>query len=173
MKLVLLGYMGSGKSSVGTLLSEALQFQFTDLDHYIEMAEGMSISQLFQQKGEIYFRRNEATALTKIISEEKKMVVATGGGTPCYGTIMADLLANEDVVTVYLKSSLETLTRHLFAEKSKRPLIAHLETEDLLNDFIRKHLFERSFYYNQASIVLACDGLTPEAIVEKLILKLF
>jgi len=173
MKLVLLGYMGSGKSSVGTLLSEALQFQFTDLDHYIEMAEGMSISQLFQQKGEIYFRRNEATALAKIISEENKMVVATGGGTPCYGTIMADLLPNEDVVTVYLKSSLETLTRRLFAEKSKRPLIAHLETEDLLNDFIRKHLFERSFYYNQASIVLACDGLTPEAIVEKLILKLF
>lgn len=173
MKLVLLGYMGSGKSSIGKLLSEALQFEFIDLDHYIEMAESMTISQLFQEKGEIYFRRNEATALNKIISEENKIVIATGGGTPCYGTVMADLLANEDVVTIYLKNSLETLTERLFAEKSERPLIAHLETQALLNDFIRKHLFERSYYYNQASMVLACDGLTPEAIVEKLILKLF
>lgn len=173
MKLVLLGYMGSGKSSVGKLLAETLQFEFTDLDHYIEMSENRSISNLFQEKGEIYFRRKEATALAKIVSEKNKMVIATGGGTPCYGTIMADLLANEDVVTIYLKNSLETLTERLYAEKSERPLIAHLETEFLLNDFIRKHLFERSFYYNQASIILPCDGLTPQAIVEQLILKLF
>ena len=173
MKLVLLGYMGSGKSSVGKLLSETLQYQFTDLDHYIEMAESMTISQLFQEKGEIYFRRNEATTMAQIISEEKKMVIATGGGTPCYGTIMDDLLANEDVVTIYLKNSLETLTERLFAEKSDRPLIAHLKTEVVLNDFIRKHLFERSYYYNRASIVLACDGLSPEVIVEQLVLKLF
>jgi shikimate kinase len=173
MKLVLLGYMGSGKSTVGKLLAETLQFEFTDLDHYIEMTENRSISNLFQQKGEIYFRRKEAIALAKIISEKNKMVIATGGGTPCYGTIMANLLANEDVVTIYLKNSLETLTERLYAEKSERPLIAHLETEFLLNDFIRKHLFERSFYYNQASIILPCDGLTPQAIVEQLILKLF
>jgi len=173
MKLVLLGYMGSGKSSVGKSLSETLQYPFIDLDDYIETSEGMAISQLFQEKGEIYFRRNEATALTKIISEENKIVLATGGGTPCYGTIMADLLADESVVTIYLKNSLETLTERLFVEKSERPLIAHLETETLLNDFIRKHLFERAYYYNQASIVLPCDGLSPEEIVEKLILKLF
>ena len=173
MKLVLLGYMGSGKSTVGKLLAETLQFEFTDLDHYIEMTENRSISNLFQQKGEIYFRRKEAIALAKIISEKNKMVIATGGGTPCYGTIMANLLANEDVVTIYLKNSLETLTERLYAEKSERPLIAHIESESLLNDFIRKHLFERSFYYNQASIILPCDGLTPQAIVEQLILKLF
>jgi len=173
MKLVLLGYMGSGKSSIGKLLSEALQFPFVDLDQYIETTENMSISELFQKKGEIYFRRKEAINLTKALSEENKMVLATGGGTPCYGTIMADLLADESVVTIYLKNSLETLTERLFAEKNERPLIAHLETEALLNDFIRKHLFERSYYYNQASIVLACDGLAPEAVVEKLILKLF
>ncbi|MEM7087281.1 MAG: shikimate kinase [Bacteroidota bacterium] len=173
MKLVLLGYMGSGKSSVGKLLSETLQFEFTDLDQYIEMAENRSISQLFQEKGEIYFRRNEATALTRIISEKNKMVIATGGGTPCYGTVMTDLLAHKDVVTIYLKNSLDTLTQRLFGEKNERPLIAHLETEALLNDFIRKHLFERSYYYNQASIVLPCDGLSPETIVENLILKLF
>jgi len=173
MKLVLLGYMGSGKSSVGKLLSEALQYKFTDLDHYIEMSEGMTISQLFKEKGEIYFRRNEATAMTKIISEEKKIVIATGGGTPCYGTVMDDLLANDEVVTIYLKNSLETLTERLFTEKSERPLITHLKTEVELNDFIRKHLFERSYYYNRASIVLACDGLSPETIVEQLVLKLF
>ena len=173
MKLVLLGYMGSGKTSVGKLLAQTLKYEFIDLDRHIEMTEGMSISELFQEKGEIYFRRKEAMSLTQVLSEENRIVLSVGGGTPCYGTVMSDLLTQENVVTIYLKNSLETLTKRLFTEKSERPLISHLETETLLNDFIRKHLFERSYYYNQASIILPCDGLIPEAIVENLILKLF
>ena len=173
MQLVLLGYMGSGKSSVGSLLSETLEFEFIDLDSYISTSEGATITDIFQEKGEIYFRRKEAIILSEILSEKNKLVLSTGGGTPCYGTVMEDLKTMENVVTIYLKNSLETLTHRLFEEKNERPLIAHLETRELLNDFIRKHLFERSFYYNQAAIILDCDGLSQKEIVEKLILRLF
>ncbi|MCH9661161.1 MAG: shikimate kinase [Bacteroidetes bacterium] len=173
MKIVLLGYMGSGKSTVGKRLSEVLGYQFLDLDEVIEKQEGMSISKLFSEKGEIYFRKKEVSTLTHLLSEDANMVLALGGGTPCYGTVLEDLQKNQDTQTVYLKNSLETLTHRLFAEKERRPLIAHLETEDLLNDFIRKHLFERAFYYNQAQVILNGDAKNPQAIVEELVAQLF
>jgi shikimate kinase len=173
MQLVLLGYMGSGKSSVGKLLSETLHYDFADLDTCIESSEEAVIYDVFKDKGEIYFRRKEAAVLKDLLSEKNKLVVATGGGTPCYGTVMDDLLAEENVVTIYLKYSLETLTNRLFDERKDRPLIAHLDTKNLLNDFIRKHLFERSFYYQKAAIILECDTLSVKEIVEKIIGKLF
>jgi shikimate kinase len=173
MQLVLLGYMGSGKSSVGKLLSETLQYDFTDLDTCVESSEDSVIADIFKDKGEIYFRRKEASILKDLLSKINKLVIATGGGTPCYGTIMDDLLAEENVITIYLKYNLETLTDRLFKERTDRPLIAHLDTENLLNDFIRKHLFERSFYYQRATIILECDALSVKEIVEKIIFKLF
>jgi shikimate kinase len=173
MQLLLLGYMGSGKSSVGTLLAETLQYEFIDLDRFISSSEGATIGEIFQKKGEIYFRRKEAAVLDQILSEKNKIVLSTGGGTPCYGTVMSDLKARDNVVTIYLKNSLQTLTHRLFPEKEERPLIAHLETRELLNDFIRKHLFERSFYYNQAHVKVDCDELSPKEIVEQLVLQLF
>lgn len=173
MKLVLLGYMGSGKSSVGRVLGNALSFEFIDLDASIEASEGVTISQLFTTKGEIYFRKKEAQVLRTLISEKGKKIIALGGGTPCYGTVMEDLLAAEHVLTVYLKNSIESLTDRLFTEKEQRPLIAHLSSREVLQDFIRKHLFERSYYYNSAQLTIDCDGLSPEEIVEKILLKLF
>jgi shikimate kinase len=173
MQLVLLGYMGSGKSSVGKLLSETLHYDFADLDTCIESSEEAVISKVFKDKGEIYFRRKEAAVLKGLLSEKNKLVVATGGGTPCYGTVMDNLLAEENIVTIYLKYSLKTLTNRLFDERKDRPLIAHLDTENLMNDFIRKHLFERSFYYQKAAIILECDALSVKEIVEKIIGKLF
>jgi len=173
MRLVLLGYMGSGKSSVGKLLSETLGYDFTDLDVCIESSEEAVITDVFKDKGELYFRRKEAALLKDLLSKKNKLVLGTGGGAPCYGTVMDDLLAEENVVTIYLKNSLETLTKRLFDEREDRPLIAHLDTENLLNDFIRKHLFERSFYYQRATIILECDSLSAEEIVEKIICELF
>ena len=173
MQIVLLGYMGSGKSSVGKLLSKILHYDFADLDTYIESSEGAVITDIFTKKGEIYFRRKETAVLMDLLSEKNKLVLATGGGTPCYGTIMDDLLAEENVVTIYLKNSLETLKDRLFKERKNRPFIAHLNTKDLLNNFIRKHLFERSFYYHRATIILECDALSVKEIAEKVVSKLF
>ncbi|MBW2936481.1 shikimate kinase [Aureisphaera sp. CAU 1614] len=173
MKLVLIGYMGSGKSLLGKHLSQVLDIPFQDLDTYIETSEKSSISQLFETKGEIYFRKREAILLQKILSENSNLILATGGGTPCYGSVMKDLLGSNNVLTIYLKCSVDTLTERLWKEKESRPLISHIKSKEVLNDFIRKHLFERSYYYNQANITVACDGLSEKEIVEKILFQLF
>ena len=165
--------MGSGKSLLGNHLSQVLDIPFQDLDTYIETSENSSISQLFETKGEIYFRKREASLLQKILSENFKLILATGGGTPCYGTVMQDLLSSNNVLTVYLKCSVDTLVERLWIEKESRPLISHIKSKEVLNDFIRKHLFERSYYYNQANIIVECDDLSENEIVEKILFKLF
>lgn len=172
MKIILVGYMGSGKSSIGQQLATRLNYTFKDLDTAIESSEGANVTTIFSEKGEIYFRKKENTVLKELISSSENIVLATGGGTPCYGNVMELLLSEEDCVTVYLKGSVAVLTDRLFLEKEKRPLISHLETKELLNDFIRKHLFERSYYYNQASLKVDIDDASIEGIVETILLKL-
>lgn len=173
MVIVLLGYMGSGKSSVGKRLSEQLEYPFIDLDTHIEKQLGLSIPELFGQKGELYFRRKEAEVLFEVLQQNNPSVVATGGGTPCYGTTMEGLLAQGQVLTVYLRTSVETLTARLFREKDSRPLLSHLITKQDLDDFIRKHLFERAFYYNQAAEVIETDGKGVQEISAEIIERLF
>lgn len=173
MNYVLLGYMGSGKSAVGLGLSKVLQRPFIDLDARIEELENCSISDVFQNKGEIYFRKREAAILFELLETHQDIILATGGGTPCYGTVMDQLLAQADTKTIYLKHDVDSLTAHLFPEREKRPLIAHLESEELLNEFIRKHLFERGFYYNRAEWILDCSGLSVDEVVEQIVLQLF
>ncbi len=173
MKLVLIGYMGSGKSAVGNHLANTLNYNYFDIDSEIENCERTAISTVFEQKGEIYFRRKENEVLRALISENSRIVLSTGGGTPCYGDAMKFLLEHEDVVNIYLKASLETLTNRLFEAQVHRPLIAHLKSEAALKDFIRKHLFERSHYYNQASVVINTDGYSVEEIVREIVARLF
>ncbi len=165
--------MGSGKSSVGYELASALKFSFTDLDTEIEKEEGTTISTLFADKGEIYFRKKENEALKRLIDTENNLVIATGGGTPCYGDTIHFLNTQKKVVTIYLNTSLETLTTRLFIERSDRPLIAHLNTQEELKDFIRKHLFERAHYYNQAQFKVETDNTSVSKIVEAIVAQLF
>jgi shikimate kinase len=173
MKIVLIGYMGSGKTAVGQQLAETITCPFLDLDHLIETNEGKKISEIFSEKGEIYFRNKEITTLKEAIADSKKIIISTGGGTPCYGNLMNDLNNDDEVITIYLKAPVEVLTNRLFKEKSHRPLIAHLENKVSLNDFIRKHLFERTYYYNQSSLIVAVDEKSIHEIVEEIIMKLF
>lgn len=173
MKLVLTGYMGSGKSAVGKDLSLKLGCPFVDLDEAIEASEKCSIAQLFSEKGEIYFRNIESRHLKRFINSEENSVLATGGGTLTYADNLDFLLSVEDVTIIHLKASLDTLTNRLLKEKNKRPLIAHLETKVELADFIRKHVFERSFYYNSASITIKVDELSISNITERIVLDLF
>lgn len=159
-----MGYMGSGKSTIARLLSERTCFAHCDLDKYIEKKEKSSISTIFHSKGEIYFRKKEALYLEEILSKYDKSIISIGGGTPCYGDNL-EIIKSSATVSVYLSASVETLTERLFKDKENRPLIQHLATIELLNDFVRKHLFERSFYYNQADFVIKTDGLSVEEVV--------
>ena len=166
MKIVLLGYMGSGKSTVGKLLAEALEIPFLDLDDYIEKIEEQSIANIFAQKGEIYFRKKEAASLRKVLSRAEDLVLSIGGGTPCYANNMQAISEITNDV-FYLKASISKLVNRLSKEKSERPLIKNFDDEEL-PEFIGKHLFERSFYYSQAEHNIQCDNMNPSEIVKEI-----
>ncbi len=173
MKVILMGYMGSGKSTIGLQLAKILNIPFIDLDAFIETKELSSISKLFKNKGEIYFRKIETSYLSELLDDTQSSVIALGGGTPCYGTNLKLILNAHDSKSVYLKMSIPSLVKRLELEKSKRPLISHINTQDDLTEFIGKHLFERSPYYSQANIIMSVDEKSVDEIVEKIVLQLF
>lgn len=167
-----MGYMGSGKSTIGKDLAKALGYSFTDLDNYIEDKQGQSISEIFKTKGEIYFRKKETEYLQELIENRDKCVIALGGGTPCYSTNLNLLLKNINVKTIYFKLSISSLVNRLFKEKENRPLISHLKLKEDLTEFIGKHLFERSEYYSQAELTISADGKSVQELVEAITLQL-
>lgn len=170
MKVILVGYMGSGKSSVGKLLASKLGISFYDLDVIIEEKEQQSISELFENKGEIYFRKLENTILKLVLQKEESFVLSLGGGTPCYHN-NHEMLLQEDVISVYLKGNAITLANRIQDEKVKRPLLSAVTENDLI-DFINKHLFDRSFYYHQVHHVISIDEKPLEQLVAEILLKL-
>ncbi|MEO1031551.1 MAG: shikimate kinase [Bacteroidota bacterium] len=172
MIVALMGYMGSGKSTLGKALASLLNYKFLDLDAYISEQENATIPELFDNKGEIYFRKKETQYLNKVLNADEDIVLALGGGTPCYGNNLKLILDNEYVASFYLKLSIPLLTERLFKERDSRPLISHLQTEDELMEFIGKHLFERSPYYNQAQHIINTDNKTPKDILEELLMTL-
>jgi len=172
MKLILLGYMASGKSFVGAKLAQKLSFKFIDLDDYITEQEGTSIKNLFDSKGELYFRKAEKRYLNELMKSNEKMVIALGGGTPCYYNTMDAMLNTAAIETIYLKVTLQELVKRVSSETHKRPLISHLSTEEALKEFIGKHLFERSFYYNKAKHIVDANT-SLEKIIEDIISRLF
>ncbi|GIM53207.1 shikimate kinase [Capnocytophaga cynodegmi] len=166
MKIILLGYMGSGKSTLGKSLAQRKNLQFIDLDTYIEEKENTSIKEIFNTKGEIYFRKRESFYLNELLLSEKDFVLALGGGTPCFGNNM-DLVSKLTKNTFYLKYAPKSLTERLLLEKKSRPLISDLKDEDL-EDFIRKHLFERNTFYTKANYIITMDNLSLEESLEKI-----
>ncbi|MCY1486515.1 Shikimate kinase [compost metagenome] len=162
-KIILLGYMGSGKSTIAYLLSEKTQISVYDLDKIIEERVGMSVKNIFDQKGEIYFRKLEHQIFKELISSDEQMILSLGGGTPCYAN-NHEMLNGSNIVSFYLKASIETLYSRLLSIKDNRPLIAEQEKEEM-KEYIAKHLFDRSYYYNQATHVVIVDNQSPEEVV--------
>jgi shikimate kinase len=173
MNIILIGYMASGKSSVGKILANKLNYEFIDLDDYIEKDEKITVAHIFKSKGELYFRKLETKYLKIILDSKNGVVLSLGGGTPCYGNNMDLVLNDSNSKSVYLKTGIPTLVGRLKNEKSKRPLIAHLESDELLTEFIGKHLFERNQFYGLAETKISTDGKNETEIVEELLLTLF
>ena len=119
MKIILLGYMGSGKSTIARELSQKLDLEMIDLDDYISDKEQSSIASIFKNKGEIYFRKLENIALKEIITTKKKYVLSVGGGTPCYANNIEMILACD--ISIYLRGTIQTLRDRLVLEKENRP----------------------------------------------------
>jgi shikimate kinase len=169
-KIILLGYMGCGKSTVAKTLSKNTGIRFVDLDQYIEQKTKLTINAIFEQRGEIYFRKLEHKAFVELLNSPEPLIIGLGGGTPCYAN-NHELLIGENISSIYLKASIETLFTRLSLNKSKRPLIAE-KNEDELKEFIAMHLFERSFYYNQAQYAVSVDDKTIEKTVLDIIATL-
>jgi shikimate kinase len=163
MKIILLGYMGSGKSTIASLLSEKLQLPFKDLDNCIESTIQNTIPMVFEEKGEIYFRKVEHQVFHDLVVSDESFVLSLGGGTPCYANNHL-LIQGKGITSFYLKTSVDTLFQRLKNEKITRPLIANKEDNEL-KDFIAQHLFERSYFYNHASYTIATDGKSPAKVV--------
>jgi shikimate kinase len=170
MLIVLLGYMGSGKSAIGKALSEHLNLPFTDLDTRIEIAEGKSIPEIFKTRGELFFRRREHELLKELLNAGEDCVLSLGGGTPAYAGNM-DLIIEKTPNTFYLQHSIPSLVSRLEKERGERPIIAHLQDSDLY-EFIGKHLFDRIPFYSLAAHTLPCDGKPLGTVVAEIEKKL-
>ncbi|WP_024768733.1 shikimate kinase [Aquimarina macrocephali] len=173
MNIVLMGYMGSGKSLVGKDLAAKMKLSYLDLDDFIEIQEKKSIRKIFDDQGEIYFRKKESLYLKEVLETYKNTIISLGGGTPCFAGNLEIVANNENAKSIYLQTSLDELTKRVFAERSKRPLISHVTTPNELKDFVRKHLFERSFYYNQADYKVITDQKSKDQISEEIKTFLF
>lgn len=164
--IILIGYMGSGKSTVGAHLATLTGYGFSDTDHLIETSQGLSISQLFEKSGEIQFRIIERQKLLEALAGPPA-IISTGGGAPCYEDNMDLMLLNGTVV--YLRNQPSTLAKRLEAGKEKRPLLKGRELVPFINEGIRT----REPFYGRAHLIVDCDTMNAREIARIIYEKLF
>lgn len=160
--IILIGYMGAGKSTLGKALAHHLQQDFCDLDHYIEQKANKTIADIFATRGENEFRKMEQKALAEVLTH-KKGVVAVGGGTPCYFDNMEQM--NLHATTIYLKATAETLKNHIRMGGNKRPLVDGKDDKELIA-YINESLQKREPYYRRAQHTLNIDTITTEEQIQ-------
>ena len=146
VRIIIIGYMGAGKTTVGKVLANSLQLPFYDLDWYIEGRMRKTVAQLFAERGEEGFRQVERNMLHEV-AEFEDVVISCGGGTPCFFDNMEYLNAQGE--TIYLKATPEVLYKHLQMGKTVRPLLRDKTPEETL-DFINSQLAHREPFYNKA-----------------------
>lgn len=157
--------MGSGKSTIGRKLSKQLKLPLIDLDHYIEQKQEMSIPEIFAKFGEDKFREFEAKYLQEAIENNRRLVLSTGGGTPCKGDNMERM--NKAGITLYLKQSSEQLSQRLIKSKNPRPLIAGMSQMEIC-EFATKQLEIREPYYSKSQIVVDGSSRDVARVMEAL-----
>lgn len=155
-RIILIGYMGAGKTTLGKALAQATDLQFIDLDWYIEERFHTSIQQIFADKGESGFRDIERRMLHEV-AEFEDVIISCGGGTPCYYDNIDYM--NQQGDTIYLKATPETLKAHLLMGKNKRPLIQGKSPEELIG-FISESLSKRTMFYEKTRHTIDIDVIT-------------
>ena len=165
--LVLVGYAGSGKSSLAKRLSKALGVGYVDTDTLVEQSVGATVADIFHYEGEEYFRRAERDVVERLAAEGYSGIVATGGGLPAWEDNMDRL--NSVGLTIYLKRSPEQILSRLSAYgREKRPMFRGKSDEELLA-FMHDHLAQREPYYAKAQIVVDCNTMSDESVVNYII----
>ena len=149
-RIILIGYMGSGKTTVGKVLSRELNLPFYDLDWYIENRMHKSIHQIFEEKGEEGFRKIERNLLHEV-AEFENVIISCGGGTPCFFDNIGYI--NQQGESVYLKCRADGLSAHLRMGKTIRPLLLN-KTNEEVELFISEQLAQRESFYSQAKHII-------------------
>ncbi|MER3498429.1 MAG: shikimate kinase [Chitinophagaceae bacterium] len=165
MKIFFIGFMGSGKTHWGKLVSEKLRLPFFDLDEQIISHEGKNINEIFTEKGEEYFRLAEKDILHIITESHENFVIACGGGTPCYFNNIDYM--NAAGVTVWINTPVEIIHQRLIKGREERPLIKNL-TDAQLKSFIIKKFSDRRIYYQQAEVIIDEEPVQLDKLVEKI-----
>ena len=147
--IFLIGYMGSGKTTVGRILARQYGIEHIDLDWRIEQRFHTKISDIFAEIGEDGFRRRERNMLQEVMGMED-VVVSVGGGTPCYFDNMEQM--NLSGQTIYLQCDKDVLVERIMRSQSKRPIVAN-KTKDELETFVAEHLADREKFYLKAQYV--------------------
>ncbi len=168
IRIILIGYMGAGKTTVGKQLAKSLGLSFYDLDWYIESRMRKTVKQIFDEGGEEAFRTVERNMLHEV-AEFEDVVISCGGGTPCFFDNMDYMNSQGD--TIYLQASPEVLVQHLKMGKGVRPLLQNKTGEELL-EYIKTHLQEREPYYLKAKHILNVNIMDSHARIDEHIDKI-
>ena len=163
--------MGCGKTILGKALASQVNYPFLDLDKKIEEYENKSIHKIFELKGELYFRQIERKVLLELINSSIPKIISLGGGAPCYFTNMNDIV-NSSHQSIYFHASVDNLVNKLYNNSQTRPLISHIKNKIDLKEFISKHLFERSLFYEKATIKISVDNKSIPEIIGEILLSL-
>lgn len=166
-RIFLIGFMGSGKSSIGERLAQRMGWQFVDTDRLIEATHHTTIAQIFAQQGESAFRAIECEVLAQLLPQ-RHIVVATGGGMACKQENIDKM--NAAGTTIYLQASAENLAIWLKSERQNRPLIAQ-QSEEQLYQYIVQTLSQREKFYQQATFTICVDQnyTTDNEMVDRII----
>jgi shikimate kinase len=156
-RIFLIGFMGSGKSTLGLKLANLIGYHFIDMDHLIEETAEMSVPEIFSEHGEEVFRKWEHDILRELCLQEK-LVIATGGGAPCHSQLM-DIM-NAFGTTIYIHMPPEALKDRLINSRTERPLIKGKSEPELL-DYITALLEKREKFYSRAELIV--DGINLQS----------
>jgi shikimate kinase len=160
--IFLIGYMGVGKSSIGSVLARKMKRNFVDLDERVESSAGKRIPEIFRTEGEKGFRKRESETLAELVKEEEA-VIACGGGTPCFHENLR--IMKESGTLVHLTAEPGTVLQRTRKDPQERPRIQGMEEEEL-----RAHMEERQPCYEEAGIRLKTDELPPDALAERILM---
>lgn len=163
-RIYIIGFMGSGKTTLGKKLAAGLQWSFIDLDKEIEDKAGKTINEIFSDSGEEFFRKLESGTLRNL-DIQKDTVISVGGGAPCFSNNM-DFM-NKTGIVVYLRLTPGQLKSRLSRESYKRPLLKDI-TKNNLHQYIEEKLSERENIYNKASIIINGMNLNINALIDRI-----
>lgn len=163
-RIFLIGFMGSGKSTLGSKLARQLAYDFVDMDQLIEETAGMTVPGIFNELGEDVFRKWEHDIVLELCQRDK-VVISTGGGAPCHSDLIS--IMNRKGTTVYIQLTPEALAHRLLRSKTERPLIKGKTEEELL-EYIHAKLKERDYFYTQARHTVDGINLQTELLISLL-----